>query len=251
MMHILPAVQADVPALIDLWQEAFGETKEEVLPFFREILPLCRPWCVKDGDTLCAMAYALPQPLHTEAGTLPAAYLYAVPTKREYRGRGLASRLLDEMARALKGEGICGLLLVPANLPLFDFYAKLGFSPFSHRGKQQIFAEDTPVSAVSAEEYRSLREAFAPPVHNVPPAPVLRHLSLFAWEGGCAAAERTPEGVIFRELLGDVSCAGGVLRHMEAGEGTAILPEGDVPYAVACPLSEAFPKTGYFAFAME
>ena len=58
-MNILPAAQPDVPQLIDLWREAFGEEKEAVLPFFREIVPLCRPFCVKDGDTICAMAYAL------------------------------------------------------------------------------------------------------------------------------------------------------------------------------------------------
>ena len=250
-MIIAPARETDVSQLMDLWLEAFGETKEEVLSFFREIFPLCRPWCAKDGDTLCAMAYALPQTLKVGEKQLPVAYLYAIATRKSYRGQGLASRLLEELSRALRKEGFAGLLLVPANLPLFDFYEKLGFNPFSYRGKTVISAAECAVKPLSPEEYLAVREAFLPPVHNVPPAAVLNHLHLFAWGGGCAAAERTGDGIVFRELLGDPVSAGGVLQSFGAETGTAVLPMGDIPYAVAKPLTEPFPETGYFAFAME
>ena len=250
-MKILPAAQNDVPQLISLWMEAFGEEKEEVLPFFREIFPLCRPFCVKDGDTVCAMAYALPQTMHTPHGDLPMAYFYAVATKKEYRGKGLASKLLDGMAATLQKEGFAGVLLVPANLPLFEFYAKCGFAPFSYRAFATVTASDAPAQELSAAEYAALRKTYLPGIHNVPPAAVLEHLRRFSFPGGCAAAEKTERGIILREILGDIAQVGGVVAAMGEADAKVHLPTGETPYAVCRPLTEDFPKEGYFAFAME
>ena len=243
---------ADPTALIALWMEAFGEEKEEVLPFFRDIYPLCQAWTCMEGETLCAMAYALPHTLVTGKTHLPAAYLYAVATKKEYRGRGLASRLLGEMEAALKEAGIAGLLLVPANAELFAFYGKLGMQPFSYRGWQTVTAKPGTVRAVPAAEYAEKREAYleARP-HNLPPVQVLERYGLYAWETGICAVEKTPQGARFREILGDPAGAGAVLAHLGEAEGRAHLPAGDTAYAVAKPLCKQFPREGYFAFAME
>jgi len=241
-----------VPALMDLWMEAFGEEKEAVLPFFREIFPLCRAWQTEEDGVLCAMGYALPQTVRIGETDLPAAYLYAVATKKEYRGRGIASRLLQEMEQALRDEGFAGLLLVPANVGLFAFYEKLGLLPFSFRDWMTVAAEAGEVETCSPEEYLGLRKRYLREFpHNVPPAAVLNHLMLFRWQGGCGAAERTESGVVFRELLGDPSGAAAALTAMGETTARAMLPAGDVPYAVAKPLTTDFPKTGYFAFAME
>lgn len=241
-----------VPALVDLWMEAFGEEKEAVLPFFREIFPLCRAWQAEEDGALCAMAYALPQPVTDGKCRLPAAYLYAVATKKEYRGKGIASRLLQEMEQSLRDEGFAGLLLVPANPGLFSFYEKLGLVPFSFRGWVTVTAGAGEAETCTPEEYLALREEFLQNTpHNVPPAAVLNHLELFRWQGGCGAAERTEGGTVFRELLGDPIGASAALTAMGAETARAMLPAGDVPYAVAKALRLDFPKTGYFAFAME
>lgn len=241
-----------IPALMDLWMEAFGEGKEEVLPFFCEIFPLCRAWQAEEGGTLCAMAYALPHTVRIGETAIPGAYLYAVATKKEYRGQGIASRLLQEMEQALRVEGFAGLLLVPATAGLFAFYEKLGFLPFSFRDRMIIAAEAGEAEGCSPEEYLSLRDKYLGETpHNVPPAAVLNHLELFRWQDGCGAAERTERGTVFRELLGDPSGAAWALTAMGEATALAILPAGHVPYAVAKPLTADFPKTGYFAFAME
>ncbi len=241
-----------VPALVELWMEAFGEEKEAVLPFFREIFPLCRAWQAEENGTLCAMAYALPQTVRNGEKSWPAAYLYAVATKKEYRGKGIASRLLQEMEQALRKEGFAGLLLVPANPGLFAFYEKLGLLPFSFRDRVTVAAGAGVAEACTPEEYLTLRERYLTDVpHNVPPAAVLNHLKLFRWSGGCGAAERTEGGVIFRELLGDPTGASSALTAMGENTARAVLPVGDVPYAAAKPLRSNFPQTGYFAFAME
>lgn len=243
---------ARIPDLLELWTEAFGEEKEEALPFFREIFPLCRAWQAEERGVLCAMAYALPQTVRSGERELPAAYLYAVATKKEYRGQGIASRLLGEMENALRQEGVAGLLLVPANPGLFAFYEKLGLLPFSHRRWTEIFAGDGMAEVCAPEEYLALREGCLTDVpHNVPPAAVLNHLRLFRWPGGCGAAEQTEGGLVFRELLGDPAGASAAVKAMGATVARALLPAGDVPYAVAKPLTADFPKTGYFAFAME
>lgn len=241
-----------IPALVELWMEAFGEEKEEALPFFREIFPLCRAWQAEEDGALCAMAYALPQAVKDGEREWPAAYLYAVATKQEYRGRGIASRLLREMESALRNEGFAGLLLVPANPGLFAFYEKLGLLPFSFRDRMTITAEAGMAEVCTPEEYLTLREGYLTGVpHNVPPAAVLNHLHLFRWSGGCGAAEQTEGGVVFRELLGDPAGASAAVKAMGEAAARAMLPSGDAPYAVAKPLTADFPQTGYFAFAME
>ena len=239
-------------ALMNLWMEAFGEDREQILPFFREIFPLCRSFAATEDGILCAMAYALPQTLQKGSARLPAAYLYAVATKTSYRGRGLATGLLRYAEQSLKEEGFSGLMLVPANAGLFGFYEKLGFLPFSCRSWRTVTAQKGPAASVTPAEYFCLREAYLQNIpHNVPPEAVLRHLSLFSWEGGCGAAEKTPEGLVFREVLGNEEGAAFAAGSMGADSARCLCAGEETPYAVAKPLTEDFPSRGYFSFAME
>ena len=253
-MKFTCAPTENMEPLLDLWQEAFGESKEEALPFFQEIFPLCRPFRALEGDSLCAMAYALPQTLDWEGNSLPVAYIYAVATKKERRGQGLARRLLDFLGETLKAEGCKGLLLVPAGEDLFQFYEKLGFSVFCHRKPEKLHAASGELAPCGEKEYLLKRAALLGEIpHNTPPLQVLKHLECYLWDGGCAAGEMTPEGFVFREVLGDTAPAGVIVKAADQGHAHALLfgEKGDTPYAVAKALWEDFPETGYFSFAME
>lgn len=244
MEFLLLQQEKYVPQLLSLWQEAFGEEKEEVLPFFREIFPLCRCFAAVEEETVCAVVYALPQVLRAGEKELPVAYFYAIATKKSHRGQGLASRLIAFAAEKMRAEGKAGILLVPANGGLFSFYEKLGFSVFCRRNCQEISRENSEIQECDEEIYLRARESFLGDVpHNVPPKVVLRHLRKYVWEGGCAAGEMTDKGFVFREALGDVS-------RLPRG-GKALTKEPVTPYAMAMALSPDFPKEGYFAFAME
>ena len=233
-----------IPRLLSLWQEAFGEEKEAVLPFFREIFPLCRCFAAVEQEEICAVVYALPQVLRVREKDLPVAYFYAIATQKSHRGQGLASKLIAFAAERMQAEGKAGILLVPASEGLFAFYEKLGFSVFCRRNWQEIQEENGEIQECDEETYLRAREAFLGDIpHNVPPKVVLRHLKKYIWEGGCAAGEQTDEGFVFREALGGLTC-------LPRG-GKALTKAPVTPYAMALALSPDFPKEGYFAFAME
>ncbi len=54
-------------------------------------------------------------------------YLYAACTAPEYRGLGLMGSLLKKAEKTAKKNGICGILLKPAEASLFDFYKNFGY----------------------------------------------------------------------------------------------------------------------------
>lgn len=248
MEFLLLQKEEYIPELLALWQEAFGEEKEEALPFFREIFPLCRCLAAVEGDEICAVVYALPQVLNMGAKTLPFCYFYAIATEKSRRGQGLASRLMGFALEEIKTEGFAGAILVPASERLFSFYEKLGFSVFCKRKWQKVSQGNVKFEECDEETYLREREAFLQDVpHNVPPAIVLRHLKTYLWEGGCAAGEETENGFVFREVLGDASA----LPTPDGSATMALTAEPQTPYAVSYALSPDFPKEGYFAFAME
>ena len=97
----------------------------------------------------------LPQTLTMEGRTYPAAYLYAVATREDCRGRGLAGTLLQFTEALLERLGYRCAVLVPAEQPLFGFYARLGYEPVFLRSR-------TPFPGgreISQAEYHRRREA--------------------------------------------------------------------------------------------
>ena len=76
----------------------------------------------RDGKPV-SMASFLPAVYHTDKGAIPVRYVYAVATLPEYRGQGLAKKILT-----------CGielwdepLVLCPADEHLYRYYGKMGF----------------------------------------------------------------------------------------------------------------------------
>ena len=213
--------ESDLSALAALWREAFCEDAET---FIRLLLQTGEGFCCRDDGSACAMAFALPYAVTSEGKTLDGRYLYAVATAKAYRGQGIATRLLEHIERTLAAEGADGLLLVPASDDLRRFYAKRGFRDWS---KISRFCAQ-PETPCGAEEYLRLRETyFAGTAHVAPPEKILERCRFFKSENGCRA-----------ELFGKTEEA---------------LPQdaGGTPYAMAKPLTERFPRWGFFSFAMD
>lgn len=100
--------------IIKLWQQAFGDTTEDILFFINN---------VKDADCLmyfcdgkpASMMYLVDCCIDGEKRR----YIYAACTAKEYRGRGFMSQLIDHCLS--KGVKVC---LIPADDSLIDFYSK-------------------------------------------------------------------------------------------------------------------------------
>lgn len=161
-MTVRNARQADLPALGALWRAAFGDTQETVDLFFAHHSLRNTTVCEK-GGAVCAMLHRLPCRLVLPSGeALSAAYLYAIATDARCRGQGMASALLKAAHETLRQAGVACTLLVPADGPLFDFYAARGYQIAAYRSVRAVAPRPQPVDvrATSAAEYAALRAQY-------------------------------------------------------------------------------------------
>ncbi len=151
------ASPSDLPGILSLWTEAFGDSEAEVRRFFAAF-PRCRSYVTVRGGEVAAMVHALPQTL---SPGVPAAYLYAVATRQSFRGQGLCRELMAFAEQELRAQGIACCVLAPAEEALFAFYRSMGY-------ETAFFRRHTPFSGgreISPEDYLLRREALLTAPH--------------------------------------------------------------------------------------
>jgi len=67
-------------------------------------------------------------------------YVYACTTQSQFREKGYMKALLDAAFEKAQNENAFGLVLIPGNPSLCDYYGKNGFQPFSHI-EEHVFKE--------------------------------------------------------------------------------------------------------------
>jgi len=180
------ATKTDLLGIISLWQEAFGDSPEAVSYFFKSF-PHCVSYVTEDGGEIVSMVHALPQVLSPDT---PAAYLYAVATRRSHRGKGLCRELMAFAEADLHARGFACCVLAPAELGLFDYYEGLGYKTAFTRRRVK-FSGGTPISLT---EYLNRREALLTEPHMVYDRATLTYaadvygLTFYETETGIAAA---------------------------------------------------------------
>ena len=107
----------------DMWQDIFGDERHEIDSFLvrhTDAIPLIH----KVEDRVVSMLFIVPLSIWEER----VAYIYAVATLAEYRGRGIASKLLSEALRRIdkSGEFDC-TALIPSSTESKRLYERLGF----------------------------------------------------------------------------------------------------------------------------
>ena len=181
-----PATKSDLSGIIALWQEAFGDSPEAVSYFFKSF-PDCISYVVEEDGAVVSMVHALPQILSPDT---PAAYVYAVATRRSHRGKGLCRDLMAFAEGDLLSRGFVCCVLAPAELGLFDYYEGLGYKMTFTRRRMKC-----PGGApISLTEYLNRREALLTGPHMVYDQTTLSYaadvygLSFYETKTGIAAA---------------------------------------------------------------
>ncbi len=155
--------------LRELWKECFGDSNQYIDLYFSGYDISRHMLVFMDGEHPVSMLSLLPMTVVTQAGIMPARYIYAVATKQSYRGRGLSTKLLEYVHKYLKEQGIKLSVLVPASAQLYNFYGKRGFSAEFYAGQAIVgralipeFNGSFVITDTTVQEFMQIRErAFA------------------------------------------------------------------------------------------
>lgn len=166
MWNIRTSVPEDIPAQRQLWKLAFGDEDAYIDNFYQTYYRPERVLVLEEEGSIRAMTawfdtvFRLPG-----EGDFRAAYLYAVATHPDCRGRGMSGALLawaDEYFRSLS---IPAVTTVPAQPSLHNFFGRNGFRECFVLDQRKLEAENLPgpepgvqVRRAAPEEYGALRE---------------------------------------------------------------------------------------------
>ena len=236
--------ESRIPALRQLWQEAFGDTDTFLDKFFATGFSADRCQCCIADDTLAAALYWFDCRLDDR----PIAYLYAVATKKAFRKQGLCRKLMDNTRQLLASLGYAGILLVPGEPGLFAMYEAMGYETCCHVREFTCrrSEESVALQVISPEEYAARRREFLPAGGVVQENENLQFLqsisTLYAGDGFLYA-----EGA---ELLGNTDAAPKILAALGKEKGSFRCPGKEKPFAMYLPLAEGAAPS-YFGLAFD
>ena len=232
-----------------LWKTVFGDTDAFLDNFFRIAYSpdRCR-FIEENGDAICVLYWF---DCSYSGGKL--AYIYAVATHPQHRGKGLASQLLQQTHEQLKQMGYAGAVLKPAK-GLFPFYKRLGYvtSGFIRRFYEKASTVPTDLTELTPEAYGRRRQAFLPPDAIIQDGITLDFLHSYAsfYAAGDALVCALPqEGVIF-EYLGNPHSAPGILAALGISEAEIPTVGQEIPFSMFRPLN-CTKTPGYLGISLE
>lgn len=189
MITVRPSVPEDVPAQRELWRLAFGDSDAYIDNFYNTYYRPDRVIVLEEDGTVRSMTawfdtvFAVPG-----QGEYRAAYLYAVATHPDCRGRGLAARLLAGADGYFRSLAIPAVTTVPAEPSLHDFFGANGFRECfrilgTHLRREEISVPPSDLlRPASPQEYGRVRETLLADIpHIAYPADAL------AYQAGCCA----------------------------------------------------------------
>lgn len=233
-----------------LWKAAFGDDDAFLDKFFSTAYAPHRCRYLTENDRATAALYWLD--CRTKTGRF--AYLYAIATGPDHRGKGLCRTLMAETHEHLAKFGYSGTILVPGEEGLREMYEKMGYTSFS--GMDIIHCEATvpiTVNRVSPEEYAAVRARLLPSGGVVQEDESLAFLgtyaALYTGENFALAAVEDEGNLLGLELLGDPSAASGILGALGLKTGSFRIP-GSAPFAMYRSL-DGTPAPAYFGLAFD
>ena len=152
----------DKATLKNIWQSGFFDDQNTVDTFFDKGENLFKCLVYADGEKPVAAMYIFDCTLNRGENGYKSAYLYALSTLPEYRGKGIMTSLIKFAEDYLAEKGYDYLFLAPSENSLCKYYEKLGFLPCDMKKCADIPADcifdmPTETKALSAAEFYELR----------------------------------------------------------------------------------------------
>ena len=245
--------KAQIPQLVKLWKEAFGEY-DGFWELFLEtgfLTDHCR--CITENGHPIAGLYWF----DCSCSADKIAYIYAVVTDPRHRGRGLCRALMEDVHDLLKSQGYASAMLVPADDGLRQMYRKMGYEDSTTIGGFSCPAGEpaAEVRNIGTEEYAALRRKLLPAGSVVQEGVQLPFLAaqaqLFAGKDFLLAAYLERNTLHGMELLGNAAAAPGILRALGCEKGEFQIPGSEKPFAMIHKLTENAVTPVYFGFSFD
>ena len=245
-------VSGDIPKLRQLWKLAFGDTDDFLDVFFSTAYVPDRCRCIREGNAIPAALYWLDM----DCGAQKFAYIYAVATNPDYRGRGLCRMLMEDTAAVLTAWGYDGAILVPQDEGLRTMYGRMGYLPATALDEVLCTASvPCPVTEITATDYAARRIDLLPEGSFTPGPEALTFLEKLArfYTGSTflAAVSREQEHLRILEYLGDRKAAPALVAALGATEATLRAPGTGTEFAMYRPLTDTCKKPDYYPFAFD
>lgn len=132
----------DYEQIVNVWQNVFGDTKQEIIYFLNNCNNRKCLGLFIDGK-LVSMLFLV----ECKYGSLNGEYIYAVSTLKDYRKKGYATKLINCAKEKMKDF----LWLIPANLNLFGYYKSFGFDT-------KLYSDRKYKNSVSFNENDEIKE---------------------------------------------------------------------------------------------
>lgn len=234
--------------LKQLWQEAFSEPGDQffAVGFSRE-----RYCCLYTRDQLAGAVYWFDVTCEGKKY----AYIYGLATAKNLRNQGYGKRLMHQTQEQLRRCGYDGIILVPADKGLFDYYAKMGYENLCGVEEFSCDAQGgLPIRSVQPEEYAHLRKDLLPKGGVLQEGKLLRYLasyaSFWAGDGWLLCGYIMNDTLYVQEFLGDRTLASAITAAVGAKKGCFRIPGTGRPFAMYYSLNSG-EKPNYFGIAMD
>lgn len=141
--------QNDITGIIKLWNEAFGDSENEIRFFLDNKYVPENTLIIEENGEIASMLFLFDGNMKINGITYPSYYLYAACTDNRFRGRGFMAHLLgkaNETAISRNKDFIC---LMPGEKSLFDFYEKHGYKTVFNKKVLTVNRKDCNINPLS------------------------------------------------------------------------------------------------------
>ena len=238
--------------LKNLWHLAFGDGEEFINLFFQTGYSPERCLYLTEEEQVTAALYWL----DCQYKGQKQAYIYAVATHPDHRGKGLCRKLMEQAHEVLKTQGYTAALLRPADEGLRRMYEKMGYRTATFVSEFDC-TPGTPVSLrkIGAREYEGLRRHYLPEGGAAQEGVSIDYLAAYAdlYAGDdYLLAGSFYEGSFFgMELLGNRDAAPGILGALGYECGHFRCPGEDIPFGMSLPLQDDAEIPGYLGLVFD
>ncbi len=153
------AENSDIIMLTALWEEVFLDDSKFIIDCIKSFAGIENVYVAQTKEKeIEAMMMAVPCYLNEKKG----AYLYALATKKEARGKGIMSGLMDFAKKDYEKDGAAFSVLVPAEAGLIPFYEKRGYNDLiSLRYIMQDVFKSSDMFNIYTQKIVSMNELYA------------------------------------------------------------------------------------------